>query len=1704
MIRPSPMVLRSFVVALALAALTGCPRKTEGGLVLKVTIEPGVRGDCLIVDATSSGTRASRSTLTRQAMKGEYFIGISRGDFAASLDWQASVYQSCTGDEADWKLSARSTSKAQAFPTTGVEQFELVVGQPDATLDADRDTWVDTAKGGADCNDADAQVNPGARQACASTIDTNCNGKLFCDDSTCSNEPACTTTATGLSFTTTLPTLVASDCSGAVTVQSVANGRPAAVASDVTVTLAPTGTPSAGLELFSDSACMTRLTSSTLPLRFGTNQVTFSFRTRTPGALTLTASAPGLGFTSLNTAITDRPVVSLGVSPASVSSRAGACSTAIDVTALDDRMMPTNVRPTDLALAIGYLPAGTNTVDVFSDPTCMMSGVPSIRAGASSTTLYLKGTRVTPAGMPIQVQLSSPTLGAPTSLDFVVTAGDPHHLEFTTQVLGTRNNECSRAPAELRLYDANSNLTTAGASGVDVSLEGTPPSGGGTLEFFTAAGCVGAATTTAQIPAGQSSVLVYLRPSGPGTYGVTARTSLTVPTASLQVDVSTMDPTALYFPSAAVTLATTAGTCSPAVRLQTRELNAPTAPVSPLPMATTVTIAPSVAVGVAFFSDANCMMALTNNQLVMGAGSSEVSFYFRANRASSLTLSASATNFITTSPVQPVRIGPAPTSKLVFDTPAVVSAVAGQCSGGLVLRSFDNFDNPTSASGAVTPAAAPVVTAPDGVVFSSAPTCASPSATVTMTDGGVTFYASARRAQQYTITATGFSAQSTDAGVFTVDAGGPTVFAVVSQPMATVSASECTPITLERRDGFGNPSPVGAQSFSVAVNTTGVLSVHGDSASCTAGSAGPALSFAAGQTRATFYARGRLVGMSTLTATATGVTMSATTNAVNVIAAAATTLRFATGTPPASSAVGGCLQATLERLDTEGNLTGLPADSSVNVGATGAGNGNGLVLTAGSMCGATAQTSLSVTFTGAASSTTFSYSPRAPGALTFTATGTGLTSAVATTTVAAGAVNRVAFVSPPTADQLYDGCVPLQLEALDVGGNRVPSDELVTLSTAVLSTGTFFANATCTGGTMNTVTVVGMGVGSFWFKPLPAVLGMVTVHATPSVGVSGRASVSLNIVAGAETKLTRNDFPATNTAGDCVNFTVTRLDSGDHPTGGALRTVVVTATGAASVAPNEAQLHTGMGCQGAGATGTLNVDIAMGASTASFSVRLRKVGAITIATASNPLSAPANTTTSVGVGPLANITFATSAPVSLAINTCSGAVTVNGDDGFGNAAALGTQALSMTNGTFSSLAGCGDSIAQLTAGTATSATFYLRNSTAGMVSLTVGSMPSATQTWNFTGLPATKLGVSGLAGSVGRFACVGPLSVQALDAADGQAALDSARTVGLSATGTTFFASDGACTTALPSSQVTIPAMSSVSQDFYLVVVAPASGQVVVTATDQTGTGPLTAGTATATVTGTSGTLALTATPDVEFFDCDLVTVERRTNGGLPFIFGTTPVTVSLTSGTGLTLHAFADTNCTSGTATTQSFNINPLSATAQFRVRGRSAAPSNSTTPAVATLTATDTNTLFADGTVNLNVLPLVRRGSCSIPDGQASVSCPLGIDIPTDRNRTFMVFQAVGAGETAPNANVRCALNSTSAIACDRAGTGGDIAIEWQTATWGRGVGSGGVSVQHFTGTVANASNQVNQAFSLGSGARANSFMLFSHSTGGAANEN
>ncbi|MBL8918036.1 MAG: putative metal-binding motif-containing protein [Myxococcaceae bacterium] len=1711
-----PTPLRGLVFATGLVlTLTGCPRKTEGGLLLKVSIDSSVRAECLVVDATSGGSRVSRSVVPRQSGKSEYFIGIARGDFPATLSWQATAYQGRCADETAWKLSSRSEEKSQSFPATGVTEFELVVGQPDMTLDGDRDTWVDRQKGGADCDDTNAQVNPGATQVCGSTTDTNCDGRLFCSDPTCANELACNRPAMGLVFDTPPASVVAADCSGEVALQSIAAGMPAPVSVDTMVTLAPTGTSATGLQLFSDVACTTPLTTSTLLLRFGVNRATFSFRAAAPGSLTLTASATGLGSTTFTATITDRPVTRLAVNPVSLSAQAGACSTAVDVIAQDDRMMPTNVGANSLPLAVTYRPPGTNTVRTYTDPTCTTEGVPSIAAGTSTARLYLRGTRATPTGMPITVEVSSPgvNMGMPATLPFTVTAGAPDHLEFVTTVLGLLNNDCGLMPAEVELFDANDNLTVAGPGGVDVSLAVMPPGGGGTLQFFASTGCGGNPLTTLTVPAGQARAGVYLRAMGPGTYRVTATAStLPDPARSLQVDVATMPPSALVFPASATTITTTANVCSPPVRLQTREQNSLTSPVSPVPAMTTVTLSPSAAGFVTLFSDSSCTTPLTSNQLTINSGFSEVSFHFRSTRAASFTLTASATNLTTTAPPQPARVNPGPTSKLVFDPPTTVSTTAGVCGPPLVLRSFDAFDNPTSASGPITPAASPVVALPAGVAFSAAATCTPASPTVAMSDGGVTFFATAQRAQPYTLTATGISTSSTNTITFGVDAGTGTALRVVTQPLAALGAGACTTVTLERVDAFMNPSPGAALPFAVAVNTTGVLSVHGDTASCMSGTPGAALSFGAGETRATFSVRGRLVGTSTLTATATGHTP-VTTSGVTVSAGAAELLRFATNNPPVSSPVGACTTVTVERVDGEGNLATTPAGQMVSATASGPGSLGGMLMAEGATCGSTAQTMVTLTFAG--SSRTFSYSPRALGALNFVVSGgPGVTSAMGSTTVGAGAVGRVNFVNPPTTDQPWGGCTALELEALDVGNNRVTTPTSVMLSSA---SGAFYTASDCSGGTTTSATIPASSTVIVGFRPQPAALGMVTVTATPPMPATA-GSASFNVVAGTEVALQRTNFPSAMTSADgCVDFTVRRVDGGGNATGGALRIVTITLSGAASVAPNEAQLYVGTGCMGTELSNPGAVNLAAMASTATFSVKPRKVGALTVAVSSTPLVAPLDTSTTVVGGALTTLAFVTTPPASLAANLCSQAVTVSGADQYGNPTAIGTQALTMANGTFFAMPGCTGPITDLAAGTATSASFYLRNSTPDpMAGLRVGTPPlAATQNWNIIVSSATALrwkqGAAPPA-TLARFTCSSAFRVEVTD---GVAPIQTptARVLSFAPAATTGFRffTDPTCTTEVTGA-FQINAMQTESPDLYAYAVV--NGTFNAVATDTSGS-PLTPTPAASVVVSGGPAAALTVSPgttDLLFKTCTPVTILRQV-GGTDFTRYDTTVNVTVGGSPpagSYTLHTTS--NCSdSGAATLPGRTIAAGNATTLVYLKGLSADPASSTatdsaaTARTMTITATDPSSVFSAGTsAAISIHPAVRRGTCTIENNETSSStsanpCTIVPPLPASaRSTSFYTFQAVAQNgpNTPDSASTVCTIDAmATALVCQRTGTSQEVRVTFQVVTMGAGL-----QVNHFSGNAGGSSGTVAVDISAaGLSSTTGAFLLFGYQNSG-----
>jgi hypothetical protein len=62
--------------------------------------------------------------------------------------------------------------------------------------DADADSYFAEANCGTsvDCNDNDADVNPGAIEACSDSVDNDCDGKIDCADGECGTDDACTIT----------------------------------------------------------------------------------------------------------------------------------------------------------------------------------------------------------------------------------------------------------------------------------------------------------------------------------------------------------------------------------------------------------------------------------------------------------------------------------------------------------------------------------------------------------------------------------------------------------------------------------------------------------------------------------------------------------------------------------------------------------------------------------------------------------------------------------------------------------------------------------------------------------------------------------------------------------------------------------------------------------------------------------------------------------------------------------------------------------------------------------------------------------------------------------------------------------------------------------------------------------------------------------------------------------------------------------------------------------------------------------------------------------------------------------------------------------------------------------------------------------------------------------------------------------------------
>jgi len=543
--------------------------------------------------------------------------------------------------------------------------------------------------------------------------------------------------------------------------------------------------------------------------------------------------------------------------------------------------------------------------------------------------------------------------------------------------------------------------------------------------------------------------------------------------------------------------------CSPALTVELRDANhLPVLAAS----ATAVAIGVVPTGGVTLYADASCTMAAT--EVTVPAGQSRASFHFKAMSMGTFDASATAGPLPTILQTQTVVFPPV--AQLAFvNAPLMVQA--GTCSGALELQTRDS----TGAVALLTAGGSIALSSnQSGVAFFSDASCTMATISLGVLAGGSggTFYVKPTSVLPTTLTAllTGIPAA---AQVLTVTAGMATklAFATPAQGVQTGACSNV--VTVETRDALDNPAAVGAAT-AVTIAATGVAVTLFSDSNCTVPLVAP-LPLATGQASVSFHFKGSVVGMATLTATATGLQPAAQVESVGVGPVAK--LAFsAQQTVTAGQCSGAASVETQDMNGSPSNVAGTP----LAVTLQGPTMGFTFFSDSGCMNPVTAPLTIPVGSTRA----NFYFIGTAAGVQAINGTSTGLTPANGTMLINPAAPSQLIFTSP-VQTQVVNTCAQFDLEARDMFGN--PAAPAAPVSVALTSTPgvTFSAVAGC-GSTATNVTLSGTTV-SFFVRtavagakaltataPFAAAMQMYTV--TPGAAAKvGFTTVPTNAIAGA-------------------------------------------------------------------------------------------------------------------------------------------------------------------------------------------------------------------------------------------------------------------------------------------------------------------------------------------------------------------------------------------------------------------------------------------------------------------------------------------------------------------------------------------------------------------------------------------------------------
>jgi hypothetical protein len=548
------------------------------------------------------------------------------------------------------------------------------------------------------------------------------------------------------------------------------------------------------------------------------------------------------------------------------------------------------------------------------------------------------------------------------------------------------------------------------------------------------------------------------------------------------------------------------------------------------------------------------------------------------------------------------------------------------------------------------------------------------------------------------------------------EAGGGTgasaPFPVAPAPVAAVrfataapapQAGACTgPVTLALRDAFGQPTTAAAAlALSVAAAPAAGFTLYGDGA-CTAALGAPTVAAGQGTVSVWFIA----TAAGALQLTASGAALGGDVQAATVAAGAPARLFYTTAAQTVTA--GDCSGAvTVEARDPYGNLASFSASAATPLTLTS--TPAGLVFFAGTGC-----TGGAPGFAAGATSTTFSFRGNAAGAVTVNA-GTGAVPPEPhDETIVAATPARLFYTTAAQTVTAGDCSGAVTVEARDAYGNLASFSASAATPLTLTSTPAglvFFAGTGCTGGAPGFA--AGATSATFSFRGNAA--GAVRVNA--GTGTVPPEPQDETIVAATPARLFYTTAAQTVTAGDCSGaVTVEARDAyGNLASFSASAATPLTLTST----PAGLVFFAGTGCTG-GAPG-----FAAGATSATFSFRGNAAGAVTVNAGTGTVPPEPQDETIVAATPAR--LFYTTAAQTVTAGDCSGAVTVEARDAYGNLASFSASAatpLTLTSTpaglVFFAGTGCTGGAVSFAAG-ATSATFSFRGNAAGAVRVNAGT-----------------------------------------------------------------------------------------------------------------------------------------------------------------------------------------------------------------------------------------------------------------------------------------------------------------------------------------------------------------------------------------------